>query len=67
LGAVYKTLDRMEGKGYVASTPGEATAERGGRSRRVYRLTAGGLRRLRASLASLEKMTDGLRHLLEPQ
>lgn len=67
LGAVYKTLDRMEAKGYVASAAGEATPERGGRSRRVYRVTAAGLKRLRASLAAVARMADGLRELLEPR
>ena len=31
LGAVYKTLDRLEAKGCVTSSVGEPTAERGGR------------------------------------
>lgn len=67
LGAVYKTLDRLETKGYVASSVGEPTAERGGRSKRVYKVTAGGLRLLRRSLASLARMSDGLHGLLEPR
>jgi len=67
LGAVYKTLDRLEGKGYVASALGEPTAERGGRSKRHFRVTAVGLRLLRRSLASLTRMTDGLHELLEPR
>src|ERR671910_667432 len=67
LGAVYKTLDRLEGKGYVASALGEPTAERGGRSKRHFRVTAVGLRLLRRSLAALTRMTDGLHELLEPR
>lgn len=67
LGAVYKTLDRLEAKGYVASSVGEPTAQRGGRSKRVYRVTAGGLRVLRRSLTSLARMADGLHELLEPR
>lgn len=67
LGAVYKTLDRLESKGYVASTVGEPTAERGGRSRRVYRLTAAGLRLLQRSLSSLARMSEGLHEVLEPR
>jgi PadR family transcriptional regulator PadR len=65
LGAVYKTLDRLEAKGYVASGVGEPTPERGGRSKRVYRVTPGGLRVLRKSLASLARMAEGLQQLLE--
>ena len=60
LGAVYKTLDRLEAKGLARSARGEPTSERGGRSKRVYQLTAVGLRSLRASLDALARMTDGL-------
>ena len=67
LGAVYKTLDRLEAKGYVASGVGGPTAERGGRSKRIYRVTASGLRVLRRSLASIARMSEGLRELQEPQ
>lgn len=67
VGAVYKTLDRLEAKGCVASALGEPTAERGGRSKRVYRVTAPGLRLLRRSLASLARMADGLHEVLEPR
>jgi DNA-binding PadR family transcriptional regulator len=67
VGAVYKTLDRLEAKGFVSSGVGQPTAERGGRSKRVYRVTAGGLCVLRTSLASLARMTEGLRQLLEPR
>ncbi len=60
LAAVYKTLDRLETKGLVRSARGEPTAERGGRSKRLYRVTASGLRLLRASLAALARMAEGL-------
>jgi DNA-binding PadR family transcriptional regulator len=64
LAAVYKTLDRLESKGFVASTVGAPTAARGGRSKRVYRVTEAGLRLLRASLVSLARMTEGLQEVL---
>lgn len=48
LGAVYATLDRLERKGLVRSTVGPATPERGGRRRRVYRVSATGASALRA-------------------
>lgn len=47
LGAVYATLDRLERKGLVRSTVGAATAERGGRRKRVFRVTAAGSAALR--------------------
>lgn len=67
LAAVYKTLARLEAKGVVASGLGAPTAERGGRGKRLYRVTGAGLRLLRASLASLAKMTEGLHEVLEPR
>ncbi len=48
LGAVYATLDRLERKGLLRSTVGPATAERGGRRKRVYRVSATGTTALRA-------------------
>lgn len=66
LAAVYKTLVRLESKGYVESGLGAPTAERGGRGKRLYRLTGPGLRLLRASLASLARMAEGLQGVLEP-
>jgi DNA-binding PadR family transcriptional regulator len=44
--AVYATLDRLEAKGLVASRPGDATPERGGRARRHFTVTAAGMRAL---------------------
>jgi DNA-binding PadR family transcriptional regulator len=44
LAGVYSTLDRLELAGLVASSLGEATPERGGRAKRYFRLTRGGLR-----------------------
>jgi DNA-binding PadR family transcriptional regulator len=42
LGAIYATLDRMEEKGLVVSRLSEPTAQRGGRKRRLYRLSPRG-------------------------
>jgi DNA-binding PadR family transcriptional regulator len=47
LGAVYAVLDRLEEKGYVRSAWGEATPQRGGRRKRMFRVTAPGLTALR--------------------
>jgi PadR family transcriptional regulator PadR len=56
LGAVYATLDRLERKGLLRSRVGAATAERGGRRKRLYRITPDGaaavreMQRIRARL-----------------
>jgi PadR family transcriptional regulator PadR len=60
IGAVYKALDRLETKGFVASEVGEPTPERGGRRKKFFRLLPAGQRALRASLAALARMSDGL-------
>jgi len=60
LGAVYKTLARLEAKKLVAARLGEPTAERGGRRKRYYNVTAQGRRALAKSLAAIQRMTAGL-------
>ena len=47
VGAIYVTLQRLEEKGLVTSEMSEPTAVRGGRSKRVYRVTAAGSKALR--------------------
>jgi DNA-binding PadR family transcriptional regulator len=61
IGAIYATLERLEGKGYVSSFMGEPTAERGGRAKRFFRIEAEGMRALRASQRVIESMSVGLR------
>ena len=47
VGALYTTLDRLERKGFVSSWWGEATAERGGRRKRYYKIEASGAKAVR--------------------
>jgi PadR family transcriptional regulator PadR len=47
LGAIYGTLDRLQSKGFVSSRFGEATPERGGKRKRLYKAEAAGSRVLR--------------------
>jgi hypothetical protein len=42
LGALYTTIDRLEDKGFLTTWMGEATAQRGGRPKRMVRVTARG-------------------------
>ena len=60
LGAVYKTLERLETKGLVSSRIGAPTAERGGRRKKHFKLAATGERALNQSLNALRNMTEGL-------
>lgn len=56
MGAVYASLERLERKGFVRSGLGAPTAERGGRRKRIYHVTATGrdvlrnVRRVRETL-----------------
>jgi DNA-binding PadR family transcriptional regulator len=63
-GAVYATLDRMEDKGLVSSWMSEPTPERGGRSRRHYRLEKSGEKALREAARTAQRLiqtiADGL-------
>ncbi len=66
LGAVYVTLDRMEAKGFVSSTLTDPTPERGGRSKRCYRLEKAGERALRESALVVRRMCDVLNEAWGP-
>jgi PadR family transcriptional regulator, regulatory protein PadR len=43
IGALYTTLDRLQTKGLVKTWMGEATAQRGGRAKRMVRVTGKGV------------------------
>ena len=58
LGAVYATLDRLEDKGLIASWLSDPTPERGGRSRRHYRLEPAGRRALHESVVTARRICD---------
>lgn len=64
-GALYKTLDRMERKGYVRWTQEDTTPERGGHPRRLFQVTPAGIELLRTSRAALERLWDGLDPVFE--
>jgi PadR family transcriptional regulator, regulatory protein PadR len=65
VGALYRTLDRLEEKNYVASAFSDPTPERGGRSKRYFRVKPLGLRTLRASREALTAMWEGLDPLVQ--
>lgn len=53
LASVYAALERLQEKGLVSSKLGESTPERGGRAKRYFRVSAKGLREVKASQAAL--------------
>lgn len=58
LGAVYITLDRLEDKGMIASWLSDPRPERGGRSKRFYRIEALGERALQESAVTAKRVWD---------
>lgn len=63
-GALYKTLERLEGKGYLAWSTEIATPERGGHPRRLFTVTPEGVAVLRNSRDALFRLWDGLDPIL---
>ncbi len=55
-GSVYVALHRLDRKGYVASRMTAPTADRGGKAKRCFTLTASGARALRSAEATLARM-----------
>jgi PadR family transcriptional regulator, regulatory protein PadR len=66
LGAVYSTLDRLEAKGYVSSRQAQGGAEREGRARRFFKVTAAGVRALNEGIAALDRMREGVASFPKP-
>ena len=60
IGALYATLERLEEKGLVRSRTGAPTAERGGRAKRFFAVTASGMRALERSRRLLDAMWEGI-------
>ena len=60
LGSIYAALDRLEQKGFVTSSLGEPTPERGGRAKRYFRVTPSGVRALRMTRTALTNLWSGI-------
>ncbi|MEO9964218.1 MAG: helix-turn-helix transcriptional regulator [Reichenbachiella sp.] len=63
LSAIHTVLVRLEKKGYLLSYMGGATAERGGRRRRLYKITAQGYQQLNDVRELRSKMWAGMPRL----
>jgi DNA-binding PadR family transcriptional regulator len=59
-GALYTTLDRLEEKCLLSSRLGEPTPERGGRSKRFYRVTAKGVKAVTRAQQAFRNLLEGL-------
>ena len=59
-GALYTALDRLEGKGLIASRMSDPTPQRGGRAKRHVTVTAAGMKALTRAVQAYERLLDGL-------
>lgn len=60
VGAIYTTLDRLEAKGLVQTWMGDATTQRGGRPKRMVRLTAKGTRAAADFYRAVRRASQGV-------
>ena len=60
IGALYTTLDRLEAKGFIATRMGEPTPQRGGRAKRLARVTAQGTRAASEFYAAVRRVSRGV-------
>jgi PadR family transcriptional regulator PadR len=63
VGSVYAALDRLERKGLITSRWGEPTAERGGRAKKHFSVTASGMKELRHTQKTLINLWKGVPEL----
>lgn len=61
IGAVYAALDRLEAKGFVRSIMSEPTATRGGKRKRMFAVTASGLK----TAAALRRVRERIWRAIE--
>jgi DNA-binding PadR family transcriptional regulator len=60
IGALYTTLDRLEQKGLVKTWMGPPTPERGGRPKRMVRVTARGVEEAAAFYEAVTRLSRGV-------
>ena len=59
LGALYTTIDRLETKGLLKTWMGEATPQRGGRAKRMIRVTPRGVRAAKDFYTAVTRVSRG--------
>jgi DNA-binding PadR family transcriptional regulator len=60
IGALYTTLDRLEAKGLVRTWMGDSTPQRGGRPKRMVRVTGEGVREAKAFFRAVSRASRGV-------
>jgi PadR family transcriptional regulator, regulatory protein PadR len=59
MGALYTTIDRLEAKGLLKTWVGDATPQRGGRGKRMVRVTPRGVRAAKQFYDSVLRISRG--------
>src|SRR5271163_4688748 len=59
IGALYTTIERLEAKGLLTTWMGEATSRRGGRSKRMVRVTGAGVRAAKEFYDAVTRISRG--------
>jgi PadR family transcriptional regulator PadR len=60
IGALYTTLDRLEAKGFIKTRMGDPTPQRGGRAKRMVRVTANGVHAASDFYAAVTRVSRGV-------
>jgi PadR family transcriptional regulator, regulatory protein PadR len=60
LGALYTTVDRLEAKGFFKTWMGDATPQRGGRAKRMVRVTAKGVAAAKEFYDAVRRVSRGV-------
>jgi PadR family transcriptional regulator PadR len=60
IGALYTTLDRLEGKGFLKTWMGDPTPRRGGRPKRMVRVTTKGIHAATAFYNAVSRVSRGV-------
>jgi len=63
IGSVYAALERLEAKGLIVSDLGDPTPQRGGKSKRYFRITKEGMRQVHETRQVLTRMWQALPEL----
>ena len=63
-GALFATIDRLEGKGLVASTLGDPTPGRGGKRKRFLTVTPDGVAAIQDARSAWARMSEGIEEVL---
>src|SRR6186997_3264585 len=60
MGSVYAALERLQDRGFVSSSIGEPTPERGGRAKKYFKVTGKGMKVVQETQQTLTRLWKGL-------